>query len=346
MESWLPAGFHGDLDSPLTRLVVQRLIDNGTPAPTWTTNSPIKERTRKGYQNRINAWFKSVDLTEDEVLALDHDDRCKLVEACLAEKAAESADSYLHSFQNAINWWAGENNIDSPVTEVAKAIKGQGKGRGKAEVLTSEELTALLVGLKKCEVVGGTGTSNPDSCVGWHLRTRAAILVAIACSIRINSELRHFKDDNILKIDDAGIHLRITETKMNVHRDIVIRPRGDELCPIAAIEDFYKWLKEHNLERPDGALLPYVITNRLPAVTAITDERFWWASVVRYLESQGFTMANKTPHGLRSMAITEAVNNGWSHAELRDLGGWASLNVAAGYARNSGANIDLFGEGA
>lgn len=349
MESWLPAGFHDELDSPLTRLVVQRLIDNGTPAPTWTTNSPIKESTRSAYKMGLNFWFKSVGLTEDEILSLDHGERCELVETFLAEKSSTASATYLKAYQRAIGWWAGEHNIDSPVTDVAKSIKGQGNGKGKAQVLSSEELTALIAGLKKCEVATGEST-NIDTRVGWHLRTRAAILVAIACSLRIASELPLFKDENILTVDDDGIHIRLTETKTGV-RDIVIRPRTDDLCPMTAIEDFYKWLKEHDLERPDGLLLPPVNMNRRvdsPGVLLTNfDEKLWWGRrVVPYMKSQGYDMTNKSLHGLRSMAITEAVNSGWSHTELRDLGGWSDLNTAAGYARNNGANIDLYGEGA
>ena len=347
MESWLPAGFHDELDSPLTRLVVQRLIDNGRPAPTWTTNSPVKESTRKDYERNINAWFESAGLTEDEILALNHDERCEHVETFLAEKASTISDNFLKGYRVAIKWWASEQNISSPVTNVAEAFKGQ-KGRGKAQPLSSEELTALVAGLKKSEV-GQRG--NPDTRVGWHLRTRAAILVTVTCSLRINSELPHFKDNNILKIDDDGIHLRITETKTNVHRDVVIRPRGDELCPIAAIEDFYKWLKKHNLERPDGLLLPPVNLNRTadsPDIlhTNFNERQKWSDLIVPYMESQGFDMTDKSLHGLRSMAITAAVNSGWSHVDLRDLGGWKSLDTAAGYARNTGANIDLYGGGA
>ena len=347
MEAWLPAGFHDDLDSPLTRLVVQRLMDTGAPAPTWTTASPIKPTTRKGYEERLAVWFRWAGLTSDEILALSHDVRCRLVEEFLAEKAPTVAASSITNFRCAIDWWALEHNVDSPVTDVAKAITGHGKGRGKAEILTDDELTALIAGLKQCDVVTGK-TNNVDVVEGWHLRTRAALLVTISCSLRIESELANFKDDHILCIDDDGIHMRLTETKTGV-RDVVIRPRGDELCPVAAIEDFYKWLGEHTLERPDGLLLPMVNRKLSPTSPGVlyggSNEKHWWGKlVVPYMERLGFDMANKTLHGLRSMAITEAVNSGWSHTELRDLGGWASLNVAAGYARNRGANIDLYGD--
>lgn len=349
MECRVPAGFHDRLDSPLTRLVEQRLIDNGAPASTWTTNSPIKEITRKTYEGYLKVWFASTGLAEDEILALDHGERCTLVETSLAEKAETASNSYVLKLGNAINWWAGENNIDSPVTDVAKAIKGQGKGKGRAQILSSEELTALISGLKKCEVSTGQKT-NPDTLVGWHLRTRAAILVTVTCSLRINSELPQLKNEHILSIDGEGISLRIPETKTGV-RDIVISPRSDELCPIAAIEEFYQWLKQHNLERPDGLLLPKVSMNHMITSPDVLDgtspEGSWWMKhVVPYMQGLGFDMANKSLHGLRSMAITEAVNAGWSHVDLRDLGGWQSLNVAAGYARNTGANIDLYGDGA
>lgn len=352
MDAWVPAGFHDNLNSAQIRFVVQRLMDNGTPAPTWTTNSPVKPITSSSYKSSLNIWFKSAGLTEDEILALNHDERCGLVETFLAKRSSTVTDNTLNIHRFAIGWWAGEHNIASPVTDVAKAIKGQGKGRGKADVLTSKELTALIAGLKKCEVATREST-NIDARVGWHLRTRAAILVTIACSLRINSELPHFKDENILKVDDEGIHLRIIETKTGVHRDVVIRPRSDELCPIRATEDFYKWLDKHNLRdsRPDGLLLPPVNMNRRVDSPGILhtnfDSQAWWGQrVVPYMESQGFDMTGKTLHGLRSMAITEAVNSGWSHTELRDLGGWQSLNTAAGYARNNGADIDLYGEGA
>lgn len=349
MEAWVPSGFNENLDSPAARLVVQALIDRGVPAPTWTTNAPITARTQRGYETRLRAWFKSVALTEDEILNLEHEERCMVVEAFLAEKSATVSSSVVHSYRCAIQWWAGEHNIASPVTDVARAIQGHGKARGKAQVLTSQELTCLIAGLKKCEVATGKYISI-ETRIGWHLRTRAAILVTIACSLRIKSELPHLKEGNVLKVDSNGIHLRIAETKTKVHRDVVIRPRSDELCPIAAIREFHKWLSKHNLKPPAGLLLPSVNLHRTveapDVLTVHSREDDWWRIAVRYLRSQGFDMDKKTLHGLRAMAITEAVNSGWSHTELRDLGGWASLNSAARYARNTGSGIDLYGSGA
>lgn len=347
MAAFVPPGF--DLESPVARLVVQALIDHGRPSLSHlSANAPLSPTTRRDYEYRIVAWVRWTGLSEEDLIALPHEARCELVERFLAVESQKS-DKTIKEYRTVFTWWARENHLDSPVTPVAQAIKGRGKGRGKSRVLTGEQLTALLAGLKSCSVASGYSASRAadDRFVGWHLRTRAALLITLTCSLRAQSELHQMTDDTILRVDDDGIVVRLPLTKNRRHRDIVIRPRSDELCPLTALTEWLAWLDQHGLVRPGGALLP-AVNRRL----RLADPKFlqpsgremksWWYPCRDYLTGLGYDMTGVRLHGLRSSAITEAVAEGWSHTRLRDLGGWGSLNVAAGYARTGDPGIDLY----
>ena len=348
MAAFVPAGL--DLESAVARLVVQALIDHGRPSLSHlSTNAPVSPGVRRNHEYKIAAWVRWTGLSEADLIALPHETRCELVEAFLAVESETKADQMIKKYRTIFNWWARENHLDSPVTPVAKAIKGRGKGIGKSAVLTGEQITALLAGLKSCAVASDYSDRDAadDRFVGWHLRTRAALLITLTSSLRAQSELPQMTDDTILRVDDDGIVVRLPLTKNRRHRDIVIRPRSDELCPLTALTDWFAWLDQHGLDRPGGALLPAVnrqlrLDNPAFLQPSGREQDSWWTPCRNYLTGLGYDMTGVRLHGLRSSAITEAVAAGWSHTRLRDLGGWGSLNVAASYARTGDPGIDLY----
>lgn len=351
MEAYLPPAFHADLDNAAARLVVQALIDHDRPSLSHlSTANPVTPRALASYGAKIKRFASWAERSEADLIALANDDRLSLIEEYLAAESNRLTTASLDHHRSALKWWAHKNALPYPLSDIAKHIKGVARGRGKANGLDQDDLTALIAGLKQCVVT--TGDAHDDRYTGWHLRTRAAVLITVTCSLRSAAELPQMTDDTILRVDDDGIVVRLPLTKNRRHRDIAIRPRSDELCPLTALTDWFAWLDQHGLERPGGLLLPQLHLNRRmtspdflyggPASPLTNTEWGWWKMCRTYLADLGHDMTGKSPHGLRSMAITEAVASGWSHTQLRDLGGWDSLSAAVGYVRISDPRIDLY----
>ena len=90
MRAFIPDAFASDLDNPVARLVIQRLIDAG--------HEPLRNRvqpegaltasTRSTYEGIIALWLTFVGMSDDEMVALSHDDRCDLADAWLVDCAS------------------------------------------------------------------------------------------------------------------------------------------------------------------------------------------------------------------------------------------------------------------
>jgi hypothetical protein len=356
MESRQPVAFHHCLDDAASRLVAQAMIDHDKePIAHLSTTSLINSKTEKQYRRIIAAWAEWAGFAEEKLLELDHDDLCVLVEKYVLHKSTSVAQATLKEIHSkAIPWWASHNNIEPPVTDRTKKIKAKAKGRGKAKSPSKKQLTDLILGCKTRSIAVNQPNfynKDPDVLVGWHLRQRAAYLLAITTSIRIESELHQFADEHVLIDRDAeGKFVRVPKTKTGLVRDIFVKPRQriDEICPLAALERWYEWCAEHSLERPDGLWLPHVnlradLDDCLHTGGAESEKHVWKRYMRPYLIGLGHNIDGVSLHGLRSMAIEEAVNQGWDDTRLRDLGGWKSLKVAAQYASGRGAVIELEG---
>ncbi|MCB1267340.1 MAG: hypothetical protein R2696_12845 [Microthrixaceae bacterium] len=75
-------------------------------------------------------------------------------------------------------------------------------------------------------------------------------------------------------------------------------------------------------------------------------ERARWAKIAKHLgldshpEIQDGTFSCGL-HGLRTVNVTRAAEEGWGADELRRLGGWASLSSALGYVRETAGPREL-----
>ena len=347
MEAFVPAAIRSELDESATRMVIQALINQGAdPLNTLSAGAPVSAKVRKSYEWAIGRFSATLDIPEENLLDLDSEHLQAAVIIFLSERAQTVTTGTLNHDRKAIAWWASRNGLANPVSDAAKLIKGSKKSKGKGQLLNDGELRDLFVGLKSGEVITNEKT-RLSVRVGWHLRMRAAYLIAITCSLRLQSELPMFCDKNILGTEDDGtIHVLLPSPKGGKPVPKSIRPRTDEFCPVAALRDFHEWIDRSGLDRPEGLLLPHVKLRRTEenTLSATGNESLLWIQYLRpFLEAKGHDTTSKYPHSFRSEAISAAVEEGWSIDLLLDLGGWASIDTAVGYDRSGGVEFNFHG---
>lgn len=122
---------------------------------------------------------------------------------------------------------------------------------------------------------------------------------------------------------------------------------GQWFCPVWALTRFLSSCHELGLDR-GGELLP-AVSLRPDSVLLRSSgdvERARWAKIAKHLgldshpEIQDGTFSCGL-HGLRTVNVTRAAEEGWGADELRRLGGWASLSSALGYVRETAGPREL-----
>ena len=354
LEEMVPKALHASLDNPAVRLVVQACIDSGHDPLVVPATKPVK--TERAYKQNLEKWFAHAELTAAELLELDHEARCDKVDEFIASLAPTMTTASLKAFHVAINWWAKENSIVSPVTHTTKAIVGTGgKTRGKAPALEATVLVDLIEACDNRTLLGDKKCTTLQS-EAFHIRFKAVLLVCITLALRAESELPHLRDDGVLSIDEEGILIRGANVKGKRQRIVRLQPREDVGCPVRALSEWLQFCSDNNIDR-GGLLLPTISVHRRELISNVKkSERTHWDKYVRpYLAS--LTLDDGTPkypdvtkfrlHGLRSTMITEAVlalNSGeWAHTDLRDLGDWVNLSTAMRYDRSGPSGINLYG---
>jgi hypothetical protein len=341
MQQRLPKVFHPGLDDAATRLVMQRLIDADAPTlgPINTTRA-LGKPSERAYRQLCNDWFTFCQVSEAQMIGLDHATRCALVELWMADRSAQYAPSSFRTLRKAVHWWANTHGLENPVTPLSSYLRGTKPGRGQSIPLTPEQLLELLEGLRNGEVLQPGPRARPEFVEGWHLRMLAGTTITITASLRAVSELTQqvadtLSDGNVVGVSSQGLLVRIGRTKNKQPRDILLRPRPDLLCPLSALQGWLEWCRRLGLHRPGGLLLPSVSVYRLrePLGTSKSFDRSQWSVATRYLEAKGHDMTNRTLHGCRALMPTAAAANGCDLHTLRDLGNWARIDSAMTYVR-------------
>jgi len=297
---------------------------------------PVAEATAAGYDASIAlllTWCADHDV--DDLAAEDELTCQSLVTVWLGERAHTDAPNTLNVRRSAINAWAKQNRIPSPLTKAAKKLRGKGEPTGPAESLGVERWTAVLVALDSGNIVTPKAPSLALSCEGWYLREMAALTAVVAMSLRTASELPQFTDDCVVELTERGIHLMLPESKADPNpASVWLEYRGDLACPVTALARFLKFCDDHNVSRR-GQLFPawyrrHQLHQAATAERGRTYERSQWDRVREHCGFDG----NTTLHGLRAFLPTEAVKAGATAIEVRDMLRHSSINTAAMYNRS------------
>ena len=342
----VPAGW-GE-PTPIGLRLLAEQVEAGRIELPLSMAKPVTEGTDKRYASLMRTLLTSAGQTEASFLALPHSKQLDLVDEFLADRAEVFCE--VKADKAAITWWATNHDIEAPLSNFARALKGTGEGKGQARPMAEAVLKLLLAAITD-KLIFTTDTDVRSE--GVHLQLYAQLCIAITCSLRTSAEVPQLRDEHLLAIEADGTMLfRIPSTKPGRHRDIALRPRPDILCPVAAVARFLDWAQRNDLHRPDGVLLPGVrcTSQRGPELWSI-DKKYaktaWSKHVVPYLDAQGVDTDNLTLHGCRSMAVDAAVAaGGWTQAGLRSLGDWSSDQMVSVYARGidtTGVSAKLHG---
>lgn len=256
---------------------------------------------------------------------------------------APSARKKLDHLRDAIKWWAVSAGIDDPLSGAATQLRTvrHNEPTERARPLTDIELVAAVRALTDETVVTVDDLTRVFDGVetrlrAWHYRELAALNITVAVSLRRTSELPRLTDSAVTAIDPDGvtIHLAKVKNSRTRGRTIKLRPRDDALCPLWALTRWLQLCAELGWDR-QGLLLPAVRPEIRHALAPIANnnERRSWKRVTDHLGITTTVDGAPTPHGLRAMSPTRAAEAGWDPVDLMELGGWQTLDSAAGYVR-------------
>ena len=238
----------------------------------------------------------------------------------------------------AIEDWAQNNGLTPLATAVSTALarKSTGDEASTGRPLTLEEIQLIAESLYNNDVLPLEAFKDAKVHEAWHCRQLAAFALAIAGSMRTGEPSR-LRDTHIVKAEPKFIVLGLPNTKPKKAREMQMNSRGDLLCPIWNLKRWLTLCLANNWDR-DAYLLPMVARNasgsnnplRKPGLSM--EAKNWKRMTHKLGIRDTGTGVISTAQGLRKVLPKLAGEAGWSIFDIAKLGGWASLDVAAGYA--------------
>ena len=306
-------------------------------------SKPITNDVRASYEGQI----RRLNAHSPTINNMTPAERSEAIDDFVAERSLELATSSVSRLRCAIDWHAEQVGWGDSMSSRTRDIQGSQPGRGQAKNLTSALYDQVLTALteRKVNTFDRRGPERALLIEAWHLRQLAALTFGVAASLRTGSEIRQYKDGDILSIDAIGtIQLVLAESKgKSVAQVVRLDVRPDIGCPVTALYNWMEFCAENELSR-GGRLLPVVNGTRRFAECLgegnTESEANAWKKV---RDAVPGLPANASLHCLRATLPVVAADSGWTDDKIKAMGRWAQLDTAARYAARSRPDaLELF----
>lgn len=356
---------HLDPASELDRLLVTHLDGPLAALEPYLLNPPLAASTRRNYERHIanfERWCVHGDLADDTraVAQLPTAVLRVAVEQWLAWRVSDITPDHpladrgwggrrskglrdVEALQSAVKWWSLAHGLGDLLSNRARMITGRPEPVRPARAPSDDELVAIIEALVGNEVVTAL---TPTITAAWHARQLAAVNIALAGSLRPNSEFVLLRDENVVVADGDALAVRLPRTKAQpAGRLVHLHRRDDALCPVWSLARFLKMCDDAGWNR-GGFLLPTVYRRRYqplgkPSVGAALTNSFRLITDHLGITDDLDSGLRATPHGLRAVTPTKAFAAGMDVYTVMALTGHVTVEGARGYDRSGSASDEF-----